>query len=184
MGLGNPGQTYEKTPHNLGFRVVDALKTAYAPDEKWREQYASHIVKTTIENRDVMLVKPLTFMNNSGSALVQIKKYHPVALEDMWLIHDELDLPFGRVKVVKGGSSAGHKGVQSIIDALGNNEFWRVRIGVRPDPYTTQKDEIDRYLTQTPLADDVARKTSHAAANLVSKLLKEGIATKDITFIV
>jgi len=113
VGLGNPGKKYAKTRHNIGFRVIDALK-----DE--------------ISDKDIVFLKPDIFMNNSGKAVKEELKYSALSSQNLIVIHDDIDLLFGDIRVSKDSSSAGHKGVQSIIDELGTKDFTRIRIGVRP----------------------------------------------------
>ena len=113
VGLGNPGRKYTKTRHNIGFRVIDALK-----DE--------------ISDKNVILLKPDIFMNNSGKAVKKELKYSKLNTQDLIVIHDDIDLPFGTIRVSKDSSSAGHKGVQSIIDELRTKDFTRIRIGIKP----------------------------------------------------
>lgn len=120
-GLGNPGEKYLNTRHNLGFMVLDLLAGPNAP---WESKYDSQFLKLP----DVILVKPQTFMNNSGQAVYQILKYYPGA--ELIVVHDELDLPLGTIRVQKNASAAGHNGVQSVIDGIGTQDFIRVRLGM------------------------------------------------------
>src|SRR3954468_12308904 len=106
VGLGNPGSKYENTRHNLGFKVLDLL----AGTNAWESKYDSQYLKLD----DVILAKPQTFMNTSGKAVAQILKFYPQA--QLVVVHDELDLPLGTMKIMKDASSAGHNGVQSVID--------------------------------------------------------------------
>jgi peptidyl-tRNA hydrolase, PTH1 family len=122
VGLGNPGAKYEKTRHNVGFRVLDLLAT-----DVWENKYDSQLIKLD----DLVLAKPQTFMNKSGEAVAQILKYYPAPVgSHLIVVHDELDLPLGSLKIQKNLSGAGHNGVQSIIDEIGTKDFIRVRIGV------------------------------------------------------
>lgn len=120
VGLGNPGRQYENTRHNLGFRVLDLL----VGNESWENKYDSQFLKLD----DVILAKPQLFMNNSGKAVAHILKFYPAA--QLIVAHDEMDLPLGAIRVQKNVSSAGHNGVQSIIDELGTKDFIRLRIGI------------------------------------------------------
>lgn len=120
VGLGNPGIKYENTRHNLGFRALDLL----AGTNQWENKYDSQFLKL----EDVILAKPQTFMNNSGQAVKQILKYYPDAT--LVVVHDELDFPLGTMRIQKDASSAGHNGVQSIIDSLGTKDFVRIRLGI------------------------------------------------------
>ncbi len=125
VGLGNPGKQYENTRHNLGFRVLDLLAGRRSLGEGgWENRYDSQFIKID----DVILAKPQLFMNQSGKAVAQIMKYYPAA--ELIVIHDDLDLPFGTIRVQKNISSAGHHGIQSIIDELGTKDFIRVRLGI------------------------------------------------------
>jgi PTH1 family peptidyl-tRNA hydrolase len=112
VGLGNPKKKYEKTRHNVGFRVIDAIDFA--------------------QDKDVILLKPNTFMNNSGKAVQECLAYYKIPTSNLIVIHDDIDLLFGDIRVSKNSSSAGHKGVQSIIDELKTKDFIRVRIGIKP----------------------------------------------------
>ncbi len=137
VGLGNPGKQYELTRHNVGFRVLDLL----AGSGQWENKYDAQFIKTM----DVLLAKPQTFMNLSGKSVAQILKYYPDA--QLVVIHDELDLPLGSIKIMKGASSAGHNGVQSIIDELGTKDFIRIRVGVN-NAETRQQTPGDAYVLQ------------------------------------
>ena len=131
-GLGNPGIRYADTPHNAGFWVIDELA-------------ARHLIRVTknesgtltgsgkIRNHNVILVKPQTFMNNSGAGISAVLKYRNLGPENLVVVHDEFDLPWSALRIRTNSSAAGHNGVKSIIAALKTNVFTRVRVGVRPD---------------------------------------------------
>lgn len=138
VGLGNPGLKHEKTRHNLGFMVINALFKNYAsPKDSFKEEkkFKAEIAEITwqpkkAKSEKVILAKPLTFMNGSGMAVSLIVKFYKIDLSDMWIIHDEVDLPLGAMKIRFGGSSAGHKGMQSILEHLKTEKFWRFRMGI------------------------------------------------------
>jgi PTH1 family peptidyl-tRNA hydrolase len=139
VGLGNPGEKYAHTRHNLGFTVVDQLLKDYEPVEKTRwdlnAKVKGEIVQFDWQPKEgkeerVILAKPTTYMNNSGMAVVRICEYYKVVPEDLWVVYDELDLPLGSMKIRFGGAAAGHRGVESIINALGTDKFWRFRLGI------------------------------------------------------
>jgi peptidyl-tRNA hydrolase, PTH1 family len=139
VGLGNPGIKHEKTRHNLGFVIVDAFlkDSSTSTQNLWKEEkkFQSEIAEINWqpkrgETEKVILAKPLTYMNGSGSAVSLISKFYKIDPEDIWVIHDEIDLPLGGMKIRFGGASAGHKGVESIIEHLGTDKFWRFRIGI------------------------------------------------------
>ncbi|HYM64953.1 MAG TPA: aminoacyl-tRNA hydrolase [Candidatus Sulfotelmatobacter sp.] len=138
IGLGNPGEKHDKTRHNLGFMVLDALFKDYAtPKDSFKEEkkFQSEIAEVTWQCKNgktekVILAKPTTFMNGSGNAVRLISGFYKINPEDVWVIHDEIDLPLGAMKIRFGGSSAGHKGVESIMASLKSEKFWRFRMGI------------------------------------------------------
>lgn len=128
-GLGNPGKEYEKTRHNSGFMAMDLLAKKCSETlhtEKWN----ALIVKTNISGESVILMKPLTYMNESGKAVAQAVHFYQIEPDDILIMHDDMDLPTGSVRIRKKGSAGGQKGMKSIIDALGTDEIARIRIGV------------------------------------------------------
>jgi len=129
VGLGNPGEKYKKTRHNLGFLMVNYL----AAGDEWKENKKANClyIKKQIGLEEIELIKPLTFMNNSGKAVNYIQKKHRLKPEDIIIIHDDIDLPLGEIKIQKDRGSAGHKGVQSIINQLGSKDFIRIRLGIK-----------------------------------------------------
>ncbi len=131
VGLGNPGLRYENTPHNTGFLVVDELARRYEIRVSKNEGVAV-TGAGRIGDRDVVLVKPQTFMNNSGGGVSAVLKSRNLRNRDLILVHDELDLEWTGLKIRKKGSSAGHNGVRSVIASVGTEFFTRVRVGVRP----------------------------------------------------
>lgn len=133
VGLGNPGLQYEFTPHNLGFLVIDWLADDHKLEVRNR-QCRALTARTTIGNEQVVLAKPETFMNLSGEAVRCLtQKLELTPESDLIVIQDELDFSFGTLRVQRNRSSAGHNGVESIIDSLGTKDFVRIRIGVAPD---------------------------------------------------
>ncbi|MCX6823302.1 MAG: aminoacyl-tRNA hydrolase [candidate division SR1 bacterium] len=123
VGLGNPGQEYEKTRHSIGFFLVDAIVSGTF---KYDEKYKSELCK----DQDVLFLKPMEFMNRSGGAVSAVAKFYKIDAKDILVIHDDIDLPVGKVQLKLGGSSAGHNGLKDIILKLGTKEFYRLRIGV------------------------------------------------------
>lgn len=131
-GLGNPGNRYEKTRHNVGFAVVDRISERYGIILKEKDEYL--LGKGAIEGQESALVKPLTFMNRSGAAVAKVLRKFNGCPESLIIVHDDLDLAPGVIKVKKTGSSGGHKGVESIIQTTGTRNFFRVKVGVGRDP--------------------------------------------------
>ena len=134
IGLGNPGDKYTGTRHNIGFETLDHLLQKYEPlnETKWDEskKTKSEIKKRSIKKLDTLLAKPQTHMNNSGMAASLLAQYYKAKPEDIIVIHDELDLPLGKIQIRFGGGSAGHNGIESVISSLGTDKFLRIRMGV------------------------------------------------------
>ena len=133
VGLGNPGEKYQNARHNLGFMAVDELgKRVNREGESWRyeEKFKSEVLNFTLNASRFTLVKPQTYMNNSGMAVSALVNFYKIAPQDMIVVYDELDLPLGKIKVRLGGAAAGHHGVESIIKSLGTDKFIRVRLGI------------------------------------------------------
>lgn len=130
LGLGNPGPKFYFTPHNIGFLIVDALCEQFAGS--WQEKKDMHIATITINEENILLMKPQTFMNNSGQILGQLHK-QGIKQENILVVHDEIDFVFGKIGFKQGGSARGHNGLRSLI-AHGGDNFLRLRVGVgRPD---------------------------------------------------
>lgn len=130
VGLGNPGDKYQSSRHNLGFMVLEEYaKKKLGTEFKWEieDKLYSSILKL---NNDLWLVKPQTFMNNSGLAVSKIASSFKVAPENLIIVHDELDLPLGKIKVRLGGGTGGHRGVDSVMKSLGSEKFIRLRLGI------------------------------------------------------
>jgi PTH1 family peptidyl-tRNA hydrolase len=139
VGLGNPGKKFEKTRHNLGFIVLDRFSRKNKfPKFEMKREFLAEIAEKKILKEKIILAKPQTFMNNSGLAvkriLEKLRTFNIGPLtSNLWVIHDDLDIPFGKIKISFGRGSAGHKGVQSIINEIGTKNFVRFRIGIKPN---------------------------------------------------
>lgn len=134
VGLGNPGSQYEATRHNVGFDVVDRLAQEVGvklTEQKFRADYTVW----HCDSEKVLLVKPYTFMNLSGEALLPLMSYYNVALEDVVVVYDDLDLVPGKIRLRQSGSAGGHNGVKSIIAMLGTQDFKRVKVGIGRPQY-------------------------------------------------
>ena len=135
VGLGNPGQQYEKTRHNAGFLFLDALAQELGCTWSNQSRFQGMFAESSIANGKVMLLKPDTFMNRSGQSVGKISRYYKLLPEEILVVHDELDFNPGVVKLKKDGGHAGHNGLRDIIAHLGSKEFYRLRIGIgRPPP--------------------------------------------------
>jgi PTH1 family peptidyl-tRNA hydrolase len=179
VGLGNPGKKFEKTRHNLGFLVIENLKLKIKNFSYWKyeKKFKAEISQGKIRNKKVILAKPQTFMNESGkSAKLLIKSYN-LEPKNLIVIHDDIDLPLGKIRISAGRGSAGHKGVQSIIDELGTKNFVRFRIGIKPTTYNLQLTTIEKFVLQKfkkneeKILKGVIKKTIEA----IEVAIKEGI---------
>ncbi|GAC1422462.1 MAG: aminoacyl-tRNA hydrolase [Ktedonobacteraceae bacterium] len=175
VGLGNPGQQYEQTRHNVGFRVVDMV--AKTLGWNWSEQRNRAILASgTLGPEKVVLVKPITFMNNSGEAVGALVHWYKVQPEDVLVVYDELDLPVGRVRLKSSGSAGGHNGIDNIIRHLHTNNVPRLRIGIgRP---TNTRVETVSYVLGIPPIDERITLTAgeERAAEAIPRIISQGVA--------
>jgi PTH1 family peptidyl-tRNA hydrolase len=133
VGLGNPGEKYQNTRHNLGFMVVEALARKFQISNfKFQidKRANAEILETKADNQNIVLAKPLTFMNASGVAVAKLTRRYTLDAKNLWVVHDDVDLPLGKIKIRIGGAAAGHHGVESIIRELGTDKFVRFRLGI------------------------------------------------------
>ncbi|GHO52141.1 aminoacyl-tRNA hydrolase [Ktedonobacter robiniae] len=173
VGLGNPGAQYERTRHNVGFRVIDAL--AEKLGVRWERRGRAMIANATLEHEKVVLVKPITFMNNSGEAVGELQRWFKLEPEDILVVYDELDLPVGQLRVRARGSAGGHNGMKSLIQYLHTDQFPRLRVGIgrpanrRPDTinYVLGIPPKDEYITLLQVEDK--------ALEAFSLILREGL---------
>jgi peptidyl-tRNA hydrolase, PTH1 family len=175
VGLGNPGIEYQFTPHNLGFLAVDRIAQQCGVEVRNR-QCRALTARAVVGSEPVLLAKPETFMNLSGISVRELVAQHELRPEsDLIVIYDELDLPLGMIRIRQRGSSAGHNGMESLIGALGTQEFLRIRLGIAPDRKVS--DGVKYVLTpfrkkELKVVDEVL----DTAAEAVSVILKEGPA--------
>ena len=146
-GLGNPGEKYQLTRHNLGFLVINEI-ISQLQIKTQRQKFQSFIWQKQKNKRKIILAKPQTFMNNSGQAIKAIAKFYHLPPENIIIIHDEIDLPIGVYRVSQNRGSAGHRGVQSIIDNLNTKNFTRYRLGIYPaqKAFPTRPDEKRKFI--------------------------------------
>ena len=161
VGLGNPGSRYERNRHNIGFMAADTLvrRHGFGP---FRAKFQSAIAEGNIAGERVYALKPQTYMNLSGDAVGAAARFYKIAPEEIAVIHDEIDLAPGKLRVKRGGGAAGHNGLRSVDDAIGE-DYWRVRLGVgHPgvkelvQPYVLQNFDAEEMGWVTPLLDAVA----------------------------
>jgi PTH1 family peptidyl-tRNA hydrolase len=153
VGLGNPGKEYENTRHNAGYLFIDALasnKELASVDEnselKTDKKFKASVAKIKHKGEDIILVKPETFMNSSGQAVQAILSFYKAETKDLIVASDDIDLPIGVVRVRNEGGSAGQKGLQNIIDSVGNDKFVRFRIGISGDRENKNTEETAEYV--------------------------------------
>ncbi|HDD35526.1 MAG TPA: aminoacyl-tRNA hydrolase, partial [Candidatus Desulfofervidus auxilii] len=168
LGLGNPGNVYQATRHNIGFMVIDSLISFYGLKET-RKHPLIWIGKTVIENHEVIVAKPLTFMNLSGKAVLWLKSKYEILPCEMLIVHDDMDIPWGRLKLVRRGGAGGHKGVLSIHSLLRTQDIPRLKIGIgRPNT----EDAIDYVLSEfSPFEKKQLRILLEEACNAIVKTI-------------
>jgi len=177
VGLGNPGEAYSKTRHNAGFMVVDKVSDAFSIALE-KQKFDTRFGIGSVNGVKIVLAKPMAYMNRSGPQVQNIAGYFRILCEDMLVVHDDIDLAFGRLKIKEKGGDGGHKGVRSIIDAFGGGDFTRLRIGVgRPD---AEKDAADYVLDEFTLEErkvlgQIITAAKDAIVTILCKGTKEGM---------
>lgn len=171
VGLGNPGKAYANNRHNVGYRCIDYFARKHRIPIRERKARAKVGMGEVVEKR-VVLAKPRTFVNLSGQSVSRLVRQFSVALEDLVVVCDDLDLPLGKVRIRQGGGSAGHKGMESVIESLGSQDFPRIRVGIgRPDG-----DEIAYVLSDfTAEEREVIKEAVAKVADALHCILTEGI---------
>ncbi len=129
VGLGNPGDKYEYNRHNIGFLAIDAIADTYG-FPAYKKKYQGLMAEGNIEGEKVILLKPQTYMNNSGQSVGEAAKFYKIPLDRIAVFHDELDLAAGKIRTKKGGGNAGHNGLRSMDSHLNSNDYWRIRLGI------------------------------------------------------
>jgi PTH1 family peptidyl-tRNA hydrolase len=172
VGLGNPGKEYEDTRHNIGFMVIDHLaKDLSDGPVEWVTN--KKINATSLSIGGIVLVKPQTFMNASGEAVAKVCSYYKIDPADVWVIHDDLDLPLGKIRIRESGASAGHNGIESIIKAVGTDAFVRFRLGIGHGKEDKEK-HTDVHLKHKSVITFVLSRFNQSEAGEMRKLVKRG----------
>lgn len=183
VGLGNPGEKFLYTRHNIGFMVVERLvkdKLSLLPSLKaWKKEkkYPAEVCKI----KDLIVVKPLSYMNLSGLTVSRIVSFYKIALNDIWVVHDDIDLPLGKIRIRKGGASAGHHGIDSLIKSLGSADFTRFRLGIGKGkldkPHTgdhnLHRHEVEKFVVSPFRVNEGGE---------VKKLIKHSVEALEIAF--
>ena len=171
VGLGNPGTQYEETRHNIGFKVIDKLVCDFGANDISKNSFHGTLFKSS----NILLLKPTTFMNLSGNSVQAVKNFYKIELEDIIVIHDDIDLPFSALRFKNGGGHGGHNGLRSI-DAMIGKEYNRVRMGVGKPEYKSQVADYvlhDFSKEESERLDGWIKHTSHATKELKTKTLDE-----------
>ncbi|WP_372592453.1 aminoacyl-tRNA hydrolase [Guyparkeria sp.] len=169
VGLGNPGQKYDDTRHNAGFWAIDAIAEALGGQWAEERKFSGAVTRVAVRGTDLRLLKPWTFMNRSGQSVGPLANFFKIAPEEILVIHDELDLPPGRMRLKQGGGHGGHNGLKDIQAAIGSANFWRLRLGIG---HPGHRDAVVGYvLTKPPkderkLVDDCIIEIRHLAPDL------------------
>lgn len=175
VGLGNPGQKFQKTRHNIGFRAVDEITANFQfPIFKFQSIFNAQISKGIIKNQKIILVKPQTFMNLSGKVVGSLLKNYKLKPNNLIVIHDDIDLPLGKIKITIGRGAAGHKGVESIIRELKTKDFVRFRVGINR---FTQNQKLDEFVLKkfSKEEEKIVKEVIQSASEAIETALEEGI---------
>jgi PTH1 family peptidyl-tRNA hydrolase len=177
VGLGNPGKTYSQTRHNVGFMVVDKVSDAFSIALE-KQKFDTRFGIGSANGVKIVLAKPMAYMNRSGPQVQNIAGYFRILCEDMLVVHDDIDLAFGRLKIKEKGGDGGHKGVRSIIDAFGGGNFVRLRIGVgRPEAGRNAADYVLGKFTleEKQVLSEIITAAREAVVTILCKGTKEGM---------
>ncbi len=172
-GLGNPGASYVNTPHNVGFDVVDALAQRLEAGWKNSSGFRAHVARTTYAGEALLLMKPQTFMNLSGTSVAPLLRYYGGGPGDLTVVLDDADLPLGKLRIRSAGGSGGHRGLASVIEALGTEAFSRVRLGIGREEHRGLVDQVLGKFDEPRL--NIVRAAVEAAADAVMCLIEHGL---------
>ncbi len=179
VGLGNPGESFRKTRHNAGFMVLDKVADSFSVGlKKWRLLPNSQVGRGRIEHVECVLMKPMTFMNKSGPSVKKTAGFFSIPCKDVLVVHDDIDLAFGRLKIKEKGGDGGHKGLRSLIGALGEDHFIRLRIGVgRPEAGIDAADHVLKRFNpnEEKALDQIITTARDAIIAVLGKGVKEGM---------
>ena len=180
FGLGNPGNRYRLTRHNIGFMVLEKLAARLEIDLK-QKSFNALWGKGKIDGKNVLLAMPQTYMNLSGNAVRELLTFFKAGINNLIVVHDDLDLPFGTIRLKTGGGNAGHKGLDSIVENLGSSDFARVRIGIgRP----ADKARIESYVLERfePKEETILKPVIQSAADAISEIILSDMQTAMVKY--
>lgn len=177
-GLGNPGPRYEKTRHNSGFMVLDALRERCEDSDDpltdasgWRDKGSAALAEFRINGETIHGIKPQTYMNRSGDTIGELLRFYKIEASELLVVHDDIDLPLGRLRLKQGGGEAGHNGLRSISEVLGTRDYHRLRIGVGKPERCRQGLEED----EDAIAEYVLSRFSEEEENMLKGVLIKGV---------
>lgn len=175
VGLGNPGDKYGKTRHNVGFRVIDKLAEKYNA-KTFKNKFQALYADCDIEDKKIMLFKPLTYMNNSGSAVSEVVRFYKIPTDNIIVISDDISLPAGRLRIRANGSHGGHNGLKDIIELLGTDNIARIKVGMGQKPHPDY--DLADWVLSVPSKEDtlLIEKAEDSAADAIKVILKSGIS--------
>lgn len=176
VGLGNPGSQYAKTRHNIGFMIVDEIAASHGANWTFDKKMQAEIVAITLKDEKTMFAKPQTFMNLSGESIQKIMQFYKIRPENVWVIFDDVDVPFGKLKIRQVGSAGGHNGVKSTIANIGQ-DFIRIRVGISLNDRAIEPSEV--YVLKPFTSEE--KKELPIIIGAVSKFLVEAMLSDNIT---
>ncbi len=175
VGLGNPGEKYNNTRHNIGFKAVEKIAANFQfPTSKYQSKFNVQMSRQVINNKDIIIVKPLFFMNLSGEPVSKIAQFYKIPFQNIIIIHDDIDIPLGKIKIIKNKGAGGHKGIISIIQKIGNKSFIRIRIGICPEkkPENPEIFVLQKFKKEEEL---LVKDVSTKVVKSVDMIINEGI---------
>ncbi len=181
-GLGNPGSRYAETRHNAGFLLLDLLASEAAPHARWKSQFKGELLSADFAGGPVLLLKPQTYMNLSGESVQECLAFHKISPDKLVVVHDEIDIPFGQLRMKKGGGAGGHNGIKSVQEMLSTPDFLRLRIGVgrppnAPDGSPSEQDVSSHVLSAFSKSEKQELSTFLARGiSALESLLKGGLS--------
>lgn len=176
VGLGNPDESYQETRHNVGFRFLDVCaKEIKADDFEWQKKLEAKVAAGKFNNQKVILAKPRTYVNNSGLAVEKIKKFYKLKNEQIIVVHDDLDVPFGLTKLTPESGAGGHRGVQSILDHLQTEKVYRLKIGIGNSKLKLARSQPSDQKRKAMISNLVLSNFTPSEKKQLQKIFQEGV---------
>ncbi len=181
VGLGNPGEEFENTRHCVGFVAVDEIAKKEGSKFSFEKRFNAEVARSRFDDKPATLVKPHTFVNKSGEAVKKLKLFYKIKPDDIVVIHDDLDIEFGSFKVSFAKHSGGHRGVQSVIDWLKTDKFWRLRIGTANRKLTTARRQRTTKAKKEAVGDFVLSHFTPSEQAELKKIIKKALEKLSLT---